>query len=67
MCQFKIDHPIVENSYEWREADYLFKTNVDEIKWTHLTCFFLIYIAEYMNSTDLEAHYSVYFNVMSCI
>jgi hypothetical protein len=37
------------------------------MKWTHLICFFLISLAEYISRDDLDAHYQVFFNITSVL
>lgn len=64
MCEYRIEDT---NKFEWKPADLLMIEQVESISWTHLSCFFLIAMAEYMNGTDLDAHFSVYFNIVSCI
>ena len=64
MCEFRIDD---SEKWEWLPADQLLITQVESIKWTHLSCFFLIQMAEIINLKDLDAHYAVYFNIASCL
>ena len=64
MCMFRIGD---SNEFEQLPADILLRQQVDSISWQHFYCFMLISIAEKMNGSDLDAHYSVYLDVMSCL
>lgn len=64
MCQYRIG---LTEEYEWLPADNYLRRYVDEIQWTHLSCFFLISLANYIRNQDLDAHFSVFFNILSCL
>ena len=64
MCQFLKEDG---ENYELQPADTLLIEQVNSISLQHLICFLLISIAEFMNNTDLDAHFSVYLNIVSCL
>ena len=67
MCRWQTDIIGGIPQYEYRPADHILINNVNSIKWTHLMCFFLIQIAEYLNYTNLDAHFSVFMSITSCV
>ena len=64
MCLFRIGDT---NEFEMLPADQLLHDQVVSISWQHFICFMLISVAEQMSAVDLDAHYSVYLNIMSCL
>jgi len=55
-CKFLINED-VEGRYEFRAADVFLTEQCNHMKWTHLTCFFLISLADWISRDDLDAHY----------
>ena len=64
MCKFKDEDT---GTFEWLPADWLLNYSINELKYTHLSCFFLISSAEYISQQDLDAHYQVFFNIISVL
>jgi len=65
-CSFLIEDD-VDGRYEFRPADSILKECSNSMKWTHLICFFLISLAEWISRDDLDAHYQVFFNITSVL